>query len=650
VRQLTLDSLAYSEGGNRIKEMELYYLDNQFERGTQAILSELGCSIIVDYPSGMTGPSVETGLLEYHGKEDMTIFVTEGEAFVDLRDMADCWLRAKLKAGGPGLHVKADVFRRVQEAVKGIPTSIIQVDNRSDFNKNKSKKSNKGATVEVIKRYASPRDAFDVIEYHKVRELTCELCRQFFQAGWVTGTGGSISIRHGNRIYMTPSGVQKERLVPNELYVLDIKGDVIDSPAPKPNFRPKLTDCSPLFMHAFQMRNAGAVLHSHAYSANMVTQLFDGKKEFQITHQEMIKGIAGHGYRDTLVVPIIENTPHENELADSLGEAMQQYPNSVAVLVRRHGLYVWGNTWEAAKRHGECLHYLFDMALQMSSMGFDFMTEPTSAIPAGCFDCSEDTSNNSSKKRAMESPAGGVIANKKTKRTLTTGYTHVLFDIEGTTTPISFVKEVLFPYSSCHVQEWLSGNQADPAIVEGIKEQAAGDGLEVPSNGELVAFLTKYVQDIVAADRKDPAVKRAQGAIWEAGYRSGALKSEVYSDVAPAFQRIKDAGKHVCIYSSGSRKAQRLLFQYSDKGDLRPLLSCYFDTTIGHKREAKSYTEIALSLGAEDPASVLFVTDVIEEAQAARQAGMHAIISIRDGNLPLPKKHDFKTVTTFEDF
>ena len=569
--------------------MELYYLDNQFERGTQAILGELGCSIVADTPSVMTGPSVETGLVEYQCEEDVTIFVSEGEALIDIRDTADCWLRAKLKAGGPGLHVKANVFRRVQEAVKGIPTSIFQVENK-DRSKKKitNNGSGRGSAVQIVKRYANPRDAFDVIEYHKVRELTCELCRQFFQSGWVTGTGGSISIRHGNRIYMTPSGVQKERLIPNELYVLDITGEVIDSPAPKPNFRPKLTDCSPLFMHAYQMRNAGAVLHSHAYSANMVTQLFDGKKEFQITHQEMIKGIAGHGYRDTLVVPIIENTAHENELADSLGEAMRQYPDSVAVLVRRHGLYVWGNTWEAAKRHGECLHYLFDMALQMSSMGFDFMSKPTSAIPAGCFDCTEDTnSRGSNKKRAVESSTGGISTKKRAKKTLTVDYTHVLFDIEGTTTPISFVKEVLFPYSSRHVQAWLSGGEADPAIVEGIKQQAVGDGLKVPSNGEMVAFLTKYVQDMVAADRKDPAVKRAQGAIWEAGYRSGALKSEVYSDVAPAFQRIKDSGKHVCIYSSGSRKAQRLLFQYSNQGDLRPLLSCYFDTTIGHKREAK---------------------------------------------------------------
>ena len=188
--------------------MELYYLDNQFERGTQAILGELGCRVVKGAPR-RTGPSVEKGLLEYQCEEDVTLFVTEGAAFVDLRDTADCWLRAKVVAGGPGLQIKADVFRRVQEAVKGIPTSIVQEGSSSKKEGNGKGKSAAAATAaQVVRRYANPRDAFDVIEYHKVRELTCELCRQFFQAGWVTGTGGSISIRHGNRIYMTPSGVQ----------------------------------------------------------------------------------------------------------------------------------------------------------------------------------------------------------------------------------------------------------------------------------------------------------------------------------------------------------------------------------------------------------------------------------------------------------
>ena len=86
----------------------------------------------------------------------------------------------------------------------------------------------------------------------------------------------------------------------------------------------------------------------------------------------MIKGISGYGYFDTLCVPIIENTAHEHELADSLGNCIRANPKAVAVLVRRHGMYVWGATWEQAKRHGECLHYLFDIALHMTKLGMDF--------------------------------------------------------------------------------------------------------------------------------------------------------------------------------------------------------------------------------------------------------------------------------------
>lgn len=98
-----------------------------------------------------------------------------------------------------------------------------------------------------------------------IRELVCELCRQFFTSGWVTGTGGSISIRHENRIYMTPSGVQKERIQPDELFVLGNEGETLQVPIQKAGCKPpKLSDCSPLFMHAFVQRNAGnKVLYFH---------------------------------------------------------------------------------------------------------------------------------------------------------------------------------------------------------------------------------------------------------------------------------------------------------------------------------------------------------------------------------------------------
>jgi len=204
---------------------------------------------------------------------------------------------------------------------------------------------------------------------HDPRELICELCRQFYTQGWVSGTGGGISIREGNRVYMAPSGVQKERLQPEDLFELDAEGNVIEAPAGN------LSACAPLFFNAFRIRDAGAVMHSHSVNALLAT-LISGD-EFRVTHLEMMKGIRDHGFHDELVVPIIENTAHEHELADSMAEAIEAYPKSFAVLVRRHGVYVWGRDWVEAKRHAECYDYLFEAAVKMRQLGVDAAQPPT---------------------------------------------------------------------------------------------------------------------------------------------------------------------------------------------------------------------------------------------------------------------------------
>ena len=126
------------------------------------------------------------------------------------------------------------------------------------------------------------------------------------------------------------------------------------------------------------------------------------------------------------------------------------------------------------------------------------------------------------------------------------------------------------------------------------------------------------------------------------------IKSEVYDDVPGYFQRIVNAGAKISIYSSGSRDAQRLLFKYSNHGDLRSHISCYFDTKIGQKREEASYNEIVLSLGVDSPSQVLFITDIFEEAVAAQKAGISTVLSVRPGNAPLPANHGMHTVTSFD--
>ena len=198
------------------------------------------------------------------------------------------------------------------------------------------------------------------------QRVITELSRQFYEQGWATGTGGGISVRQNGRVYMAPSGVQKERIAEDDIFELDHEGNVLRSPD-KPGL--KVSECSSLFYNAYRLRDAGAVLHSHSVHAVMVTLLC--RDVFECTELEMIKGLAGHGYYDRVQVPIIDNTARECDLADRMAEAMEEYPRSHAVLVRRHGVYIWGRDWAHAKTQAECYHYLFEAAVRMRALGLD---------------------------------------------------------------------------------------------------------------------------------------------------------------------------------------------------------------------------------------------------------------------------------------
>lgn len=204
------------------------------------------------------------------------------------------------------------------------------------------------------------------------RETIAEICRGFYRLGWVSGTGGGISLRRDDRIYMAPSGVQKEKIRPEDVFVLDLQGEVVEGPA---NPALKLSECAPLFLSAYDMRDAGAVLHSHSPNIVLATMLAErlGEPEFvstlEFTRLEMLKGVQGHGYEDTLVLPVIDNTPRECELTDSLQEAIRMFPNSPAVAVRNHGIYVWGRDEVHAKTQAECIDYLCEIKVKMRMMG-----------------------------------------------------------------------------------------------------------------------------------------------------------------------------------------------------------------------------------------------------------------------------------------
>jgi len=213
----------------------------------------------------------------------------------------------------------------------------------------------------------------DVRTPEEAKQLICDLGALFYRLGWVTGTGGGMSIACGERIFMAPSGVQKEHITPDTIYELDREGHVVAGPPGELGL--KVSECRPLFMAAYRLRGAGAVLHSHSLHAMLASLLFD--RHFEITHIEMLKGMAGVGYTDRHRVPIIENTPREHQLEQAITQAIADAPEHThAVLVRRHGVYVWGDTWLAAKRHAECYDYLFQAAVEMHRLGIDPTAPP----------------------------------------------------------------------------------------------------------------------------------------------------------------------------------------------------------------------------------------------------------------------------------
>ncbi|KAJ3203622.1 Methylthioribulose-1-phosphate dehydratase [Entophlyctis luteolus] len=204
--------------------------------------------------------------------------------------------------------------------------------------------------------------------------LIPELCRLMYTLGWVTGTGGGITIKNDERFYIAPSGVQKERIQATDLYVLTRERQVLRAPPADKGW--KMSQCTPLFFNAYDLRAAGACVHTHSQHAVMATLLWPGEV-FEITHQEMIKGIRVGStkqnlkYYDSLIVPIIENTAEEEDLKDRMEAAMIKYPEANAVLVRRHGVYVWGENWQKAKSMTECYDYLFEIGVKMKLAGMD---------------------------------------------------------------------------------------------------------------------------------------------------------------------------------------------------------------------------------------------------------------------------------------
>jgi enolase-phosphatase E1 len=225
----------------------------------------------------------------------------------------------------------------------------------------------------------------------------------------------------------------------------------------------------------------------------------------------------------------------------------------------------------------------------------------------------------------------------------------VLLDVEGTTTPVDFVFRVLFPYAHEHVGAFLDAQAAQPDVaadIVGLRREYERDrasGRNPPAWDEGAAAYARWLMD---QDRKLTALKSLQGRIWAEGFARGELRGQVYADVPVALRRWSTAGRRVAIFSSGSVLAQRLVFGQSDRGDLTPLLSGYFDTATGAKGEAASYLRIAEALG-EPPAAGLFVSDVVAELDAAREAGFATALAVRAP--PGPEANGHPRIASFDE-
>ena len=216
----------------------------------------------------------------------------------------------------------------------------------------------------------------------------------------------------------------------------------------------------------------------------------------------------------------------------------------------------------------------------------------------------------------------------------------IVTDIEGTTSSLSFVKDVLFPYARSQLRKFVAEHKDEAQVRELLQEAKleAGGGL---SDDEIVERMILWIDE----DKKVTPLKSLQGLIWEQGYQNGDFTGHIYDDAVEKLKEWHAQGIRLYVYSSGSVYAQKLLFGHTDHGDLTPLFDGYFDTHIGHKREADAYRHIVneLNLPAE---AILFLSDIQEELDAARAAGMQTVWLVREGNLSTVSEH--QQVNSFE--
>jgi enolase-phosphatase E1 len=224
----------------------------------------------------------------------------------------------------------------------------------------------------------------------------------------------------------------------------------------------------------------------------------------------------------------------------------------------------------------------------------------------------------------------------------------VLLDIEGTTTPISFVHDVLFPYSRDKLNAYLKEHGNSPDVQSDLARLNEEHDQDVTNGLQPAALIESYFNWLIDRDRKSAALKSLQGKIWEQGYRDGSLQAPLFPDVLTAMERWQKAKVSINIFSSGSVFAQKLLFAHTVEGDLSSFIDNYFDTSVGKKNEPDSYRNIAtaISLATNE---IHFVSDVVSELEAAQKAGLNTTLCARPGNPVQPMHSDYRNIRSFDE-
>lgn len=438
------------------------------------------------------------------------------------------------------------------------------------------------------------------------RQALSAAMAEIHRRGWCDGTGGNFSCvlqRQPLQLLMAPSGVPKGGVRPEQLVVVDDQARICEGTG-------KASAETLLHLAIVEATGAGAVLHTHSQAGTLLSHRIGRNQpaELLLEDLEMLKGLEGITTHATAVaLPVLPNDQDLARLSGAAKGLLSSAPHGL--LVAGHGLYAWGADLSIAVRHLEILEFLLEQRWRQ------LLLEPEGLRP-----------------QVVE------------------GVSHVLLDIEGTTCPISFVADVLFPYAAAQMDGFLAreGTQTDIQKLIGEVDlhwqhdaQAAEQGL-LWNQGTGVAA---YLRWLIKQDRKLTPLKELQGRIWEQGYRCGDLRGPLFADVPAALKRWHAQGLQLAVYSSGSVQAQQLLYANSDAGDLTGVFSNWFDTRSGSKQDASSYVSIAQAMGSA-PAKVLFISDAVSELRAAASAGMQVLFSSRPGN---PQSHGegFETIKGF---